>query len=158
MYCVRCGANIPDESRFCSQCGAKVLMPMTVPAAESAVPPVEEAGFERTRTLVQAAELASQRAPDQEWSYWDTPTLFSTSLKRLLRFCEKEDRRLEGIEDDEGVLYYLVSPGGAIGQEYTSEIEGSRELEWLFYSKEDGSEDLPETSEELDHWFDPDSE
>lgn len=36
MYCSRCGKQIPDESRFCSYCGAQVYMPQ---AAENRTPP-----------------------------------------------------------------------------------------------------------------------
>lgn len=157
MFCEHCGAKLPDDSRFCVHCGAKVTPLVDEPAPQPAEKgvydfpftaavqplsvsiPTEEDGFAHCATMTEAAGIAIARNSAGEWSYWDDPTFFSDSAKRLLRFCQKEDKCLSG--ENENVVY-LVSPGGAVGHAYR-EDDGTLTWEWVFYSPTDGPENLP---------------
>ena len=89
-YCIHCGRQLPDGALFCEYCGTRVLRIQEIDTSFS----MGTERFTRTYTLTEAAQIAAERNLDQEWSYWDIPDLFSYSLGKLMRFCEKEDRRL----------------------------------------------------------------
>ena len=46
MFCMQCGAKLPDNAKFCFQCGAKVLIDTSAHEATASVEPksVQEAG------------------------------------------------------------------------------------------------------------------
>lgn len=46
MFCMQCGAKLPDNAKFCFQCGAKVLIDISAHEATASVEPksVQEAG------------------------------------------------------------------------------------------------------------------
>ena len=142
MYCTNCGAKLEDDSRFCDQCGAAVAVPVSAAPAYSA-PENGEGAFARTATMTEAAQIAMTRNPDQEWSHWDLPTYFTYSAKKFLRYCEKEDKRLQGEP-----VSYVVSPDGALARIYVGD-NGENVLEWGFYTRGCPPEALPKTLAEL---------
>ncbi|MBQ3706624.1 MAG: zinc ribbon domain-containing protein [Clostridia bacterium] len=137
-FCPACGAEIKDGYAFCEKCGEPVGRDGEVP---------KRADLTRVPTMTIAANLAVERNPTGEWSYWDTPDVFTTGAKRLLRFSEKEDRRLAS--DPEGAYVYLVSPGGAIGHIFTDD-GGERVLEWVYFTETDRPDTLPMTAAECE--------
>ena len=127
-YCSYCGKPLADNDLFCGYCGTKVT---------------QKSQYARTETMSQAYELAKQRN-DTDWSYWDSPTLFTYSPRKVEKFCIKEDKYLE--KDPERPTY-IVSPHGAIGQIYQE--EGRTILEWIFYTETDGPMNLPQKYNQL---------
>ena len=75
-YCSYCGKPLADNDLFCGYCGTKVT---------------QKSQYARTETMSQAYELAKQRN-DTDWSYWDSPTLFTYSPRKVEKFCIKEDK------------------------------------------------------------------
>ena len=163
MFCDFCGAKLPEDSVFCSVCGAR-LMPLTdmppMPEPEGApdVPPMPGSGspmppssgsFTRTQTMTEAARLAVERNPGGAWSWWDSPRRFTEDAGKLLRGCEKEDRYIASLDDRGGVRYYVVSPDGAIGQVYLDDSGEALILEWMYYTPSRAPEELPSTPDEL---------
>ena len=165
MFCDYCGAKLPDDSVFCSACGARLMPltdtpPMPEPEAAPDVPPMPGSWpgnpmppsggpFTRTQTMTEAARLAIERNPVGAWSWWDSPARFTEDEKKLLRGCEKEDRYIASFDDRNGVQYYVVSPDGAIGQAYLDDSDGALLLEWMYYTPSRAPEELPSTPDEL---------
>ena len=142
-YCIHCGRQLPDGALFCEYCGTKVLNIQEIDTSSS----MGTERFTRTYTLTEAAQIAAERNPDQGWSYWDIPDLFSYSPGKLMRFCEKEDRRLE---DDPDRPYYVISTNGAIGQLYYD--NGAEVFEWIFFTPKDDQNTLPASLTEYNHF------
>lgn len=46
MFCMQCSAKLPDNAKFCFQCGAKVLIDISAHEATASVEPksVQESG------------------------------------------------------------------------------------------------------------------
>ena len=42
MWCTRCGAELPDNAKFCTECGAKVVAPQQAPSGGGTSAPVSE--------------------------------------------------------------------------------------------------------------------
>ena len=107
------------------------------------VPGQESGAFARISTMTEAARLADARNPGGEWSYWDAPGRLNKNLRQLMRFAEKEDKRLS---PSDGV-YYLVSRCGSVAHVF--EDEDGPVLEWVFYAPGEGAETLPSSPEAL---------
>ena len=140
-FCENCGARVPEDSVFCENCGAR----LAPPARMTHTPAVS--GRSRTTvqigTMTEAVGLAVSRNPSGAWSYWDSPDSPDWDARRLLRFAQKEDRRLRGTD-----MLYPVSRAGSVGHIYEDEEEG-RVLEWVFYAPGEDAESLPASPEEL---------
>lgn len=139
MYCENCGAKLPDDSAFCDHCGARLEPSVNEPM------PQESEAFTWTRTMVDAARVAESQNPSGEWSYWDSPGSLTETPRRLMRFAQKEDKRLSDMEG----LYYLVSRAGSVGHLYKDEEEGGFVLEWVFFAPGEDAESLPASPDEL---------
>ena len=137
-YCPECGRQLPDEAKFCDACGTKVRM---LEPRESIPPRIQTFA-----AMKEAAEEAIARNVSGEWSYWDSEDLFNYDARKIRRFSEKEDRRL--MDDNEGVVY-LVSSKGAIGHAFPANDQFDAFVEWVFYTPDDGSKDLPGNMREL---------
>ena len=134
-FCPECGSKLPDDALFCDECGTKM------PDMDS----TKSVGtFTKFTKMKEAAEEAIRRNSKQYWSYWDSPKSFYTDTKKLLKFCEKEDKRLS----DEDRPVYVVSKNGAVGQIFIDEVQG-KVLEWGFYTEEDTPDVLPSDPDEL---------
>ncbi|MBR2811785.1 MAG: zinc ribbon domain-containing protein [Solobacterium sp.] len=162
MFCYNCGAKLPDDSLFCEHCGARLEIPENLSEPETALPITEEIqqeemysdGYVRTEYMAEAAVIAADRNPSRAWSYWDSPGQADYNCKKLMRFCEKEDKYLSRTPDREGALYYAVSLDGSIGYVYRSEDdEEARILEWYFFAKGTDPKDLPQSAAELEEFF-----
>ena len=106
--------------------------------------------FEKTKTMCDAAELAVSRNEGGKWSYWDSPGKYRNAARDLRRFAEKEDKRLSRFSDRGGILYYVVSPAGSVGQVLTDETEIERPvLEWAFFAPGEDENTLPKSPEEI---------
>ena len=106
--------------------------------------------FEKTKTMCDAAELAVSRNTQGQWSFWDSPGKYRKTAGDLQRYAEKEDKRLGKFDDRGGILYYVVSPLGSVGQVYTDETDDNRPvLEWVFFASGEGEATLPSAPEQL---------
>ena len=58
MFCTNCGNKLPEGSRFCPNCGARILTEITAAAAETAeaLESAEEAVAERVEEIMETAE------------------------------------------------------------------------------------------------------
>ena len=139
-YCPTCGRALPDEARHCDFCGTRQPARNTDFSAG-------RHNYISTRTFGAAVDIAAvrNRDPYREWSYRAAPDFFTWNLKKVKRFAGKADWRWA--EDTVKPVYY-VSPRGAIGQVY--EEDGIRYLEWCFYTREDGPQELPDSVPELE--------
>ena len=75
MYCNHCGKQLPDDSVFCSACGAKVTPAVDGPA-QAPTPEAEAAGSpvpEAVPTLVPGSEPTPEPRPDQSYSAYCPP-------------------------------------------------------------------------------------
>ena len=157
-FCTQCGAQLSEGANFCKYCGATVAAaPMQQDAPMQPQPVASPApafgshgqGFVRFRSLTEAVELAIGRNAEGEWRNWDSNWL-DTSVRKIRRFAEKEDRRLADVDDGEGILYYVTSPMGSVGQTYEDDMDDDKPvLEWLFYAPHESAESLPTTVWEL---------
>lgn len=141
MFCPYCGNQIPDDSVFCEMCGAQIEAPAAAAPVQMPMTP-GTAAFASADTMIAAAQIAMTRNLSQEWSYWDDPGFYDYGAQKLLRFCEKEDKRLVGEP-----VNYLISPDGAIGRVYTD--EGETILEWNFYTRGSAPGTLPTSPDGL---------
>ena len=165
MFCDFCGARITEGSRFCPACGARLAVlkspgqdaPRTSkPGAGRIASPEPSASSSapcaRTRTMTEAAGLAVPRNPSGTWrDRFDSGRSFTVDAKKLLRLCEKEDRYVDSCEDRNGVLYYVVSPGGAVGQVYLDDGDEYLIPEWMYLTPASDREKLPQTPDELSY-------
>ncbi|MBR2768193.1 MAG: zinc ribbon domain-containing protein [Solobacterium sp.] len=138
VYCTQCGKEQREDSAFCRFCGAKVRRLKR-----------EVKRGVRFFTFAYMRDAASQAAAlnrDGEWSYWDSPKIFDTNEAKLRKYCEREDRYLDG--DVYGPVYY-VSGHGAIGQRFAESDAGPAFFEWVFYTHADNERNLPKDIEEL---------
>jgi len=173
--CPVCGAVLEPDSVFCESCGARLtpdepadewkvsvpeepVSPPPPPVTVSApvlqepvfapAPAVQQSagGFTRTGSLTESAKLAVSRNPSGEWSSWDNLKRMDMNVKKLLRHCEREDKIISSYEDHEGVICYVVSPGGSIGHIYEDDTEEGNNpmiLEWLFFAPGESGNMLP---------------
>jgi len=173
--CPVCGAVLEPDSVFCESCGARLtpdepadewkvsvpeepVSPPPPPVTVSApilqepvfapAPAVQQSagGFTRTGSLTESANLAVSRNPSGEWSSWDNLKRMDMNVKKLLRHCEREDKIISSYEDHEGVICYVVSPGGSIGHIYEDDTEEGNNpmiLEWLFFAPGESGNMLP---------------
>ena len=143
-FCENCGARVPDDSVFCENCGARLAPPTSLNRLNE-VPAVSgrSGTTARAETMTEAVPLAVSRNPSGAWSYWDSPDSPDWDARRLLRFAQKENKRLRGTD-----MLYLVSRAGSVGHIYEDEEEG-RVLEWVFYAPGEDAESLPASPEEL---------
>ncbi len=162
-FCTNCGAALKADSVFCEECGARVAAP--APRETQPVPPAVDNGsvftgftptsgaasaFARTQTMTEAAEIAVSRNPQGRWSYWSSPNKYRNLPWNLRTFAEKEDRRIGRLADHEGMLFYVVSPGGSLGQVYADEMNDGRPvLEWVYFALGEGESTLPSAAEQL---------
>lgn len=161
-FCSNCGAALKADSVFCEECGMRVDA-----APEVIIPPATDNGsvftgftpssgtggaFEKTKTMLEAAEIAISRNAQGKWCYWDAPGKYRNAAWNLKTFAEKEDKRLNKLDDHEGVLYYVVSPAGSVGHVYEDMYvydDHRLILEWVFYAPGEGEETLPSAPEQL---------
>lgn len=52
MYCSRCGTALPDDSDFCTSCGAKILKEVSIPEATETKPKIKFDGKKKTLAIV----------------------------------------------------------------------------------------------------------
>ena len=52
MYCSRCGTALPDDSDFCTSCGAKILKEVSIPEATETKPKIKLDGKKKTLAIV----------------------------------------------------------------------------------------------------------
>lgn len=59
MFCMQCGAKLPDNAKFCFQCGAKVLIDTSAHEATASVEPksVQEAGQNEQDSKVEKTSM-----------------------------------------------------------------------------------------------------
>ncbi|MBO4384896.1 MAG: zinc ribbon domain-containing protein [Clostridia bacterium] len=139
-FCTNCGAELSADSLFCGKCSARVTAPQAAPSG----------AYVKTRTMAEAAEIAISLNAAGKWSYWSSPKKFRNIPWNLRSFAEKEDRRLGRLGDRGGMLYYVVSPFGSLGQVYADEMNGGKPvLEWLYYVPGEGEAGLPSSPEKL---------
>lgn len=162
-FCSNCGAALRSDSVFCEECGARVAP--TAPQETQPVPPATDNGsvfagftpasgtvsiYTRTQTMTEAAEIAVSRNPQGKWSYWCSADKYRNLPWNLRTFAEKEDKRLGRFDDRGGMLYYVVSPGGSLGQVYADEMNDGRPvLEWVYFAPGEGESTLPSAPEML---------
>ena len=116
------------------------------------VPASDTGEFTRTYTLMEALPIAIERNTQELWSTSRYPDYFEDDTRTVSRYCEKEDKNIEGLQNRNGVRFYVVSPDGSIGvvASDVSKYKGPIFLNWLFLAPGDEEEGyLPQTPEEL---------
>ena len=164
--CPSCGVELREDSRFCENCGAWIAGASGMTSVPAAVKnfgmPPEGAGanvpasgtgeFTRTYTLMEALPIAIERNTQELWSTSRYPDYFEDDARTVRRYCEKEDKKIEGLQNRNGVRFYVVSPDVSIGvvAADVSKYEGPISLSWLFIAPGDEEEGyLPQKPEEL---------
>ena len=170
-FCTNCGAPLSPDNLFCEDCGARIapaqprVEPDKRPGASDQRPGARRiqdndsgmytgtvSAFARTKNMTEAAGIAISRNPSGKWSYWDAPGSLNNNPRSLLRFSEKEDRRLSKTSDGEGIKFYTVSPAGSVGQVYEDEYQYDDHrliLEWVFFAPGESDRNLPQNPNEL---------
>ena len=170
MYCENCGARVtwqvngatfPEANAEPPVAAVETPAPVIPPAAAKPVfkttkppafipPEPEESPFATVETMTEAAEIAIDRNPEDVWCYWDSPDTPSDRGRHLLRFAEKEDKRLSRYDNRDGMICFVVSPGGSVGHIYADEMnDGAHVLEWVFFAPGEGEFNLPAEPDEL---------
>lgn len=167
-FCTNCGAPLKPDSLFCEECGTRVgaapapqihhveppaeavnVVPSFTPAPQAQAPQAPSR-YAKTETMSEASEIAISRNKQGRWSYWSSPTKFRNIPWNLQHFAEKEDKRLSQLDDHEGMLYYVVSASGSLGQVYADEMnDGKHVLEWVYFAPGESDDTLPSAPEEL---------
>ena len=139
MFCTQCGRELPEDALFCDACGTRLKR-------DARREHIESERFMAFESMVRAAEAAEGLNEDEEWRYWDSRH-FDCDFRKVIRCCEKEDREMR---DDPDRPVYYVSSGGAIGQKFQESWQGPAFFEWVFYTRRDDQDDLPQSLDELE--------
>ena len=106
MFCMQCGAKLPDNAKFCFQCGAKVLIDTSAHEATASVEPkyVQEAGQNEQDSKVEKTPMV----PKEE--------LVQPEKKVVLKLGNRNLEFSEEIKDKIAMTSYYNDIGKANGE------------------------------------------
>lgn len=106
MFCMQCGAKLPDNAKFCFQCGAKVLIDTSAHEATASVEPkyVQEAGQNEQDSKVEKTPMV----PKKE--------LVQPEKKVVLKLGNRNLEFSEEIKDKIAMTSYYNDIGKANGE------------------------------------------
>lgn len=134
IHCPNCGSTVNKGDVFCCNCGTQVGIDPNVPMEIYKVP-----------SMTAATKIAAERNSNGKWSYWDEPEVFGEDKSSLMRFAEKEDKRLVGT----GIFVeYIVSEKGSVGHILEDEDNGELFVEWIYFAEGEIPEQLPQNSDD----------
>lgn len=106
-FCIKCGAKLPEQAKFCPQCGAAIGTPEIEDLTEAV--PVNET----SEANISIAGQVETRAKDDVTLADDTPPAISESLAATANEMSAEPKSKTGLLVGLGLLALLAAGGGA---------------------------------------------
>ena len=108
MFCMQCGAKLPDNAKFCFQCGAKVLIDTSAYEATASVEPksVQETGQSEQASKAQKTPMAPKE------------NLIQPEEKVVLKLGNRNLEFSEEIKDKIAMTSYYNDIGKANGEKF----------------------------------------